>query len=444
MSRRTISVLCLPVAIAGFALKQHQLFDSGRRPNEAATARNQSPLLLGATPRPLTNAERERRDEERRRQVRKNDVVIGKTSAKSGETDFTLDIAATEEEWMRQASRVEQEVYRKTEQGMHHLKLLQVEEASHAFDQVFELKPSAYLWQAGIAKFYLNQMEDAADVLVKSATRFEKRFFEPATEERIWRDACELKLLSSIATKQERKRVVEQDLLSKNVAQVHDTENTAELLASESRKVLRIARELFNSTLHKDYSTSILSRAKLRSICGPYDEFPVLDRKLWKLTAWFYLGLHYDAMGNEEESKKCMKMALRLSTAGTSAVDIVHTLPMLHMARRDWFDDDEDFDSDLFESDDISDEDDDNNNDDKLPKAKTTKSPKRSTKVELPKELVDANPIVVDAIREGIDHLSILELREALSMRGLKIVGSKDMLQTRLFDSLMTDAGLIA
>ena len=59
----------------------------------------------------MSSSDRERRDEERRRNERKDDVVIGKTSAKRGESDYVLDPKATEEEYLRQASNAEQEIF---------------------------------------------------------------------------------------------------------------------------------------------------------------------------------------------------------------------------------------------------------------------------------------------------------------------------------------------
>lgn len=65
----------------------------------------------------LSSSDRERRDEQKRRKQRKDEVVIGKTSAKKGETDYPLDPDATEKEFLRQASHVEQEVYLMTLEG---------------------------------------------------------------------------------------------------------------------------------------------------------------------------------------------------------------------------------------------------------------------------------------------------------------------------------------
>ena len=105
----------------------------------------------------LKASELEQREEAKRKRERANDVVIGKTSAKPDAKDYGLDPKATENEFLRQATNVEQEIYVQTEKGLEHLKMLSLQEAVSAFDRVFELKPNAYVWQAGIAKFYLGK-----------------------------------------------------------------------------------------------------------------------------------------------------------------------------------------------------------------------------------------------------------------------------------------------
>lgn len=75
---------------------------------------------------PLTTAKRERRDEDVRRNDRKAEVVPGKTSAIPGARDYPLNPAATTEEWMKHASKVEQQVYRYTEEGMNALKMVRL------------------------------------------------------------------------------------------------------------------------------------------------------------------------------------------------------------------------------------------------------------------------------------------------------------------------------
>lgn len=72
----------------------------------------------------LSASSKEKREEEKRRLERKTDVVIGKTSAKPEARDYPLNIKSTEEEWMRQASKVEQLVFIETEKGMKSLKMV--------------------------------------------------------------------------------------------------------------------------------------------------------------------------------------------------------------------------------------------------------------------------------------------------------------------------------
>lgn len=362
----------------------------------------------------LSAAGKERRDEDARRQLRKTDVVIGKTSAMAGARDYPIDPKSTEEAWMKQASSLEQKVYRQTEIGMEMLKMLRVEESVAAFDAVFELKPNVYCWQAGIAKFYAQDFIGAADIFCASAKIYESKFGSPASEERIWRDACELKYLTSL-TKKEKEALLENGGVKTVIPQVKEFEPSPDSTV-ETRRVFRIAKGLFEASVADDSIGLVLSRAKLRSICGVFESNPRADRKMWKLNSWFYLGLHYDALGQDEESKSCMKMALRMcpSSKGT---DIIHTLPLLHMSRRDWFDDD-----------DYSDKD------------EEIRTP-NGAPIEVPSG-VKADPIIIESIHDSISTLKFHDLRDALKARGLLRSGSKEELRMRLFNSLISDAGL--
>lgn len=419
-----LASLCI-IAASGF----HQSPSwSTQRPRQAtAVTRNgrSESLVLSATGsssgKSLRASDMARREEEKGRRERAGDVVIGKTSAKSGATDYALDPKATEAEWMRQATRVEQEVYRQTDLGMEMLKMLRLEEAEVAFDKVFELRPEAYLWQAGIAKFYLGDLESAAKVFARNAETYESKFFEPATEERIWRHACELKIFHS-KSKDEKKLIMESGGIESLLSAIPEKENTDELLKSEMRKVVRIARELFAASVAGDFSGIILSRAKLRSIGGAFEQQPKVDRKMWKINAWFYLGLHYDALGEANESKKCMKMALQLCPSFGNGGDIVHTLPMLHMSKRDWFDD-EAFEETLTGT----------------GTADQTSSSNASVQMPNPME---ADPILIESMKESIAEMKLAELKGALKVRGLRITKSKGALQDALFQSLMEDTGL--
>jgi tetratricopeptide (TPR) repeat protein len=364
----------------------------------------------------MSASEKERREEEKRRQERKGEVVIGRTSAIAGEKDFPINPKSTQEQWMNQASRVEQEVYRQTELGMEYLKMLRLEEAVKAFDRVFELRPNAYCWQAGIAKYYLGDLIGAANIFARSVALYESKFGGPASEERIWRDACELKFLSGLSRKA-REDLVQQGGVKQIIAQAKEFDDES-FAPMETRKVIRITKELFSASTEKDMINLALSRAKLRSICGAFDEKPRMDRKMWKLNSWFYLGLHYDALGHEQESKECMKMALRLCPT-CKGEDIVHALPLLHMSRRDWFDDDE-FDKSSNDVEKIS-------------------PPKDSVKTPLG---IKSDHFIIKSLQSDISKMTFQELKTALKSRGIKSTGSKEEMQSRLFLSLIDDVGL--
>ncbi len=294
--------------------------------------------------------------------------------------------------------------------------MLRVEDADKAFREVFEMKPDAYCWQAGIVKFYLEDYRSGAEYLARSAQYYESRFGQMASEERIWRDACELKLASLSRGKRGR-------LSDPPIAALEERDP---ILPNETRKVIRIAGDLFDASVRNDLSATTLARAKLRSICGEYDadgrEAPskVIDRKMWRLSAWFYLGLHYDVSGDPETSKDCMKMALRQCIAGNGN-DIIQTLPMLHMARRDWFDDD-DFNEDLGEDDGDEFDWDGTGTD-------TAGGPASDSDT-------------VKSIEASVEDMKILDLQKALRLRGQKANGSKSVLRDRLMQCLLDDAGL--
>jgi hypothetical protein len=113
-------------------------------------------------------------------------------------------------------------------------------------------------------------------------------------------------------------------------------------------------------------------------------------------------------------------MALKMCPSFGNGADIVHTLPMLHMARRDWFDNEEFVESSNTTGD-------------------NRKKPKAAADVSLP---VEANPVLIDSIKTSIAKLKLAELRDSLKLRGLKTFGSKEELQVKLFRSLIEDAGL--
>jgi tetratricopeptide (TPR) repeat protein len=365
----------------------------------------------------MSAAGKERRDEDKRRKNRKSDVIIGKTSAKAGAKDFALNPQSTELEWVKHASAMEQQISRNTELGLDMLKMLRLEESVEAFDKVFLLKPNAYCWQAGIAKYYLGDLLGAAKIFAQSAAIYESKFGQLASEERIWRDACELKYLSALNRKQ-KEAMKGKGGIKEVMSQLAEPDPESDI-PIEFRRVIRITKEMFEASTKEDSVNLALSRAKLRSICGTFDTKPTLDRKMWKLNSWYYLGLHYDAIGEEEESKECIKMALRLCPT-SKGDDIVHTLPLLHMSKRDWFDDDE------YEESDGS--------------AAEVQTKSSGSLIKLPLG-VTADPVIAKSLQDSISKMKFQELKTALKNRGLPHTGAKDELQSRLFNSLVDDVG---
>jgi len=359
-----------------------------------------------------TSAEKEFLNEEKRRLERKNDVVIGKTSAIPDAVDFDLDPDGTEKALMSSMDdgSIERKIHELTEEGLEALRLLQLEKSHMAFEQVYQYKPDIYLWQHGVVLFYLNKTHDAAKSFCRSAKIYEKRFGEPASEERIWRDACELKLLAEFNAIKRSRKVVEVD--EPSIPKIDDDngdDEADEETKKDSRKVVRIARDLFSATVEQDFSKMLLSRAKLRSICGKVNNNKRrrVDMKMWKHSSWYYLGLHFDVLEEKEESKACMKMAL-LQTVGTMhGNDITKNLPVIHMSRRDWYDDDE-FDVDLSDGNDNG--------------------------------VGILSNDILEIFKAGVKKMRVVDLKKELKRKGFGISGAKKELQERLTELLAFEA----
>lgn len=167
---------------------------------------NQSP-----TPKQLSASQTERREEEQRRKSRVQEgfATPGLSSAIPGAQDFSINVAKTEQEYLMSLgssdddsiideNNVDRYVAVWTEEGLAHLRMLRFHEANESFNKVYQIKPEAYLWQDGLLKYYLEDYHGAAESLAKNAVRYETRFMEPASEERIWRDAAELKIVNTL------------------------------------------------------------------------------------------------------------------------------------------------------------------------------------------------------------------------------------------------------
>lgn len=200
--------------------------------------------------------------------------------------------------------------------------------------------------------------------------------------------------------------------------QTHPHDNT-----NSYRKAIRLARELFSSSVHNNQSQVAMTRVKLQSLCQDDESSSLNDPKMYKLHSYFYMGLHYDALGQIEESKKCMKLALTScpNGIGGNSQDITYLLPVIHMTVRDWYDDDE-F-EDKVENDIV---------DDEGFTCQSTMDGVGELSTSHEKSKTDDEMV----IRESIKHMRIVDLRQELKKRKLKMGGSKKELQDRLVNDI--------
>ena len=294
----------------------------------------------------------------------------------------------------------------------------------------------------GICKNSLNEQAP----LVTAADGSVEHFAEEASEERIWRDACELKA----GTRRERTKKTESG--KKHDLRIAKAPSpNPDSVPKETRKILRIVRELFQGSVNDDVSAVALNRAKLRSICGDYQSNPGPDRKKWKLSSWYYLGLHHDAIGEIYSSKACMKMALRQGgLASGNGSDFINVLPMLHMTIRDWFDDDL-YEEDIYSPAGVVDSDDKplvcvKDSDEKSKGLHSAKKGRGSdaSNASAPQATEEGTQqsAARAAIQASLENVNLASLREALRKRGMKTSGSKAALQQRLLHALLEDIGL--
>jgi len=419
-----------------------------------------------------------------RKATRNEENIPGKTSAIPGAKDYEINVPQTEQKWYEQADDLERRVRELTTQGMNALKLLKIDEAASAFENVYQLNPNAYCWHYGIVLFYLGKYQKAAYMFTHNANQCEIKFQIPASEERIWYYACYLKQQQQQGKRQRRTFILDPTLEENNHNSIYET-----------RKVIRLARELFQASVQKDWSLVALIRAQLHSVATSGNTSPTkvgntvlgtntMDRKMWKLTAWYYLGLHYDSLGYAEESKKCIKMALRQCATSGNGVDstyilfclrkrnlyfyhsliiakfrcclfvcvfytrlVMHILPMLHMTVRDWYDDEDFFEEDILLE------------DNKMPVSqkiiipfnneKTTTTTihnnNHRTQNSIRSDIDNHTPTemaMIQSMTESIEKLKLVELQASLRKRNMKTSGSKSIVRARLLEALLREAGL--
>jgi hypothetical protein len=140
-----------------------------------------------------------------------------------------------------------------------------------------------------------------------------------------------------------------------------------------------------------------------------------------------------------------MKLAIKTcaNAVGGNNDDITFLLPVIHMTVRDWYDDEElEEDVDVDETDGEASARDAWRNDgggDLMEKWKEDGAMELSVNGEN-KQNNDVDDKMIQSIRESIQHLRIVDLREEMRKRKLKVAGSKKVLQDRLVNALALEA----
>ena len=218
------------------------------------------------------------------------------------ETDALAQIQSLEEleaDYWSSLDDVERQIQGASRSGAAFLRQGDLEGALEQFDRAQQLsKNSRYEWHRGICLYYLDRFDDARVDFVENALRYEERFFEPASEERLFAQACAL-------------RGVKGD----------DFAAASEL--RETRPVLRACAALFGGDVN--------AAKTLRELCDRTDSVDALRRRL---LGHFYAGLYHDALDDSERARA--HLALAAERVALDDQDFTARLPRLHASVRGW------------------------------------------------------------------------------------------------------------
>lgn len=212
-----------------------------------------------------------------------------------------VSLEALEAEYWATLNETERRVQICTLTGLESLKAGALEQAVSSFDEAQQLSGGdRYLWQRGVALFYLDRYIEAADDLETNAAYYEHRFEEAATEERILA------------------------LTARRLAGENASASDSEL--KEVRPVLRVINHLFQGL------------AAPNDLADFVTEGPDPLRRL--LFSHFYCGLYFEAFAADTDRAAAhMLLAQRRATAEPNhkqSSDLILTLPELHLRSRGW------------------------------------------------------------------------------------------------------------
>ena len=218
------------------------------------------------------------------------------------ETDALAQIQSLEEleaDYWSSLDDVERQIQGASRSGAAFLRQGDLEGALEQFDRAQQLsKNKRYEWYRGICLYYLDRFDDARVDFVENAQRYEERFSEPASEERLFAQACALR-----------------------GAKGDEFAAASEL--RETRPVLRACAALFGGDVN--------AAKTLRELCDRTDSVDALRRRL---LCHFYAGLYHDALNDAERARA--HLALAAERVSVDDQDFTARLPRLHASVRNW------------------------------------------------------------------------------------------------------------
>ena len=218
------------------------------------------------------------------------------------ETDARAQIQSLEEleaDYWSSLDDVERQIQGASRSGAAFLRQGDLEGALEQFDRAQQLsKNKRYEWHRGICLYYLDRFDDARVDFVENASRYEERFFEPASEERLFAQACALR-----------------GAKGDDFAAASELRETRPCIKS-LRRVVRRRRECGENFKGALRPNRFRRRAARR------------------LLGHFYAGLYHDALNDAERARA--HLALAAERVAVDDQDFTARLPRLHASVRGW------------------------------------------------------------------------------------------------------------
>lgn len=221
--------------------------------------------------------------------------VITPTPGDEGwkDSDFPT-LAQLEQQYWESLNATERKIEARNSAGLEYLRLGQLQDAVDAFDEVKELSyGQRYAWQRGIALYYLDRFDEALSDFTESISKYERRFEEVATEERI---------MGAAAAR----------LAGKALELPTDLK--------ETRPIFRILLDIFEGGSPTEFKKIVRNdRDQMQRI----------------LYSHYYTGIYWESRGDPVRANAHITLADRRAKLQTET-DLILSLPELHLKLRAW------------------------------------------------------------------------------------------------------------